>query len=61
LSNHPNTSQVVLGAQIDSSNNNNNVANNAAASSAASYLRGAAGRFAGDINVPVYATVKGVI
>ncbi len=43
---------MVLGAQIDSSNNN--------VPAAAALLRGAAGRFAGDINVPVYATVKGV-
>ena len=43
-----------------SSNNNNNVPATASAASAAHLLRGAAGRFAGDINVPVYATVKGV-
>ena len=47
--------EVVLGAQIDSSNNNV-----PAAAASAAHLRGAAGRFAGDINVPVYATVKGV-
>ena len=47
------TSEVVLGAQIDSRNNNNN-------SLPPSHQHLAPGGYGADINVPVYATVKGV-